>query len=231
MVSESPPSLTLGRIKESPFDPAAVKDLKDEVVRSLAAEACLLTREPGDRVNTTIDFRILALLLKAFGDPDVSLGGFSSGVRVTSSSLPKEEKLRLPEQGNPDEHAEDRPDSAGVCRRNCASVAGLVDKILEVKSYLVMAFLGAIKMRSPEASSQRGSFLDGTNGILVNRRTCTRDQERAPIAADLKRVMRKKARQGEKTFALSVDVAEAHRQIPIDPTYSVARYRQEATCS
>ena len=36
-------------------------------------------------------------------------------------------------------------------------------------------------------------------------------------AADLKRVMREKARLGEKTFALTADVAEAHRQIPIHP--------------
>ena len=42
-----------------------------------------------------------------------------------------------------------------------------------------------------------------------------RDQERAPIAADIKRLMREKSRVGEKTFALSADVSEAHRQIPI----------------
>ena len=37
------------------------------------------------------------------------------------------------------------------------------------------------------------------------------------MAADLKRVMREKARLGEKTFALTADIAEAHRQIPIHP--------------
>ena len=51
----------------------------------------------------------------------------------------------------------------------------------------------------------------------MNRRTRIRDQERAPVAADLKRVMREKARLGEKIFALTADVAEAHRQIPIHP--------------
>ena len=60
-------------------------------------------------------------------------------------------------------------------------------------------------------------LFDGSNGIAVNRRTRIRDQERAPVAADLKRVMREKARLGEKTFALTADVAEAHRQIPIHP--------------
>ena len=57
----------------------------------------------------------------------------------------------------------------------------------------------------------------GPNGIAVNRRTRIRDQERSPVAADLKRVMREKARLGQRTFALTADVAEAHRQIPIHP--------------
>ena len=40
-------------------------------------------------------------------------------------------------------------------------------------------------------------------------------QERAPIAADLKRAMHEKSKTGQKTFALSADVSEAHRQVPI----------------
>ena len=42
-----------------------------------------------------------------------------------------------------------------------------------------------------------------------------RDQQRTPIAADIKRVMREKAALGQRTFALTADVSEAHRQIPI----------------
>ena len=38
------------------------------------------------------------------------------------------------------------------------------------------------------------------------------------MPADLKRAMLEKARIGEKTFALTADVAEAHRQIPTHPT-------------
>ena len=49
----------------------------------------------------------------------------------------------------------------------------------------------------------------------MNTRTRIRDQERGPIAADLKRVMREKSRVGVPTFALTADVSEAHRQIPI----------------
>ena len=50
----------------------------------------------------------------------------------------------------------------------------------------------------------------------MNTRTRLRDQERAPIAADLKRSMREKAKVDELTFALSA-VTEAHRQEPVHP--------------
>ena len=60
-------------------------------------------------------------------------------------------------------------------------------------------------------------LFDGTHGLCVNTKTRLRDQERAPIAADLKRSMREKAKVGELTFALSADVTEAHRQVPIHP--------------
>ena len=51
----------------------------------------------------------------------------------------------------------------------------------------------------------------------MNTRTRLRDQERSPIAADLKRAMREKATMGVRTFALTADVKEAHRQVPIHP--------------
>ena len=94
-------SLALGHVKESPFVPDAVKELKEEVIRTLTAEGFMLHREPRDRVSTPIDFRFLALLLKVAGDSGVSLGGFSSRVRsatrsttsVTSGAVPKEEKM------------------------------------------------------------------------------------------------------------------------------------------
>ena len=60
-------------------------------------------------------------------------------------------------------------------------------------------------------------LFDGTHGINVNSRIRLRDQERAPIAADLKRTMREKAKLDELTFALTADITEAHRQVPIHP--------------
>ena len=49
----------------------------------------------------------------------------------------------------------------------------------------------------------------------MNTRTRIRDQERGPIAAELKSIMREKSRVGVPTFALTADVSEAHRQIPV----------------
>ena len=60
-------------------------------------------------------------------------------------------------------------------------------------------------------------LFDGTHCIDVNTSTRIRDQERAPIAADLKRAMREKWRLKERTFSLTADVSEAHRQVPIAP--------------
>ena len=41
------------------------------------------------------------------------------------------------------------------------------------------------------------------------------DQERGSVAADLKRAMREKAKEGIRTFTLTADVAEAQRPIPM----------------
>ena len=60
-------------------------------------------------------------------------------------------------------------------------------------------------------------LFDGTHGLCVNTRTRLRDQERSPIVADLKRSMREEAKLDELTFALTADVSEAHRQVPIHP--------------
>ena len=82
---------------------------------------------------------------------------------------------------------------------------------------LVIASLGAQRKEKPGGKITARVLFDGTHGLCVNMRTRLRDQERAPIAADLKRTMREKAKLDELTFALSADVSEAHRQVPIHP--------------
>ena len=82
---------------------------------------------------------------------------------------------------------------------------------------LVIASLGAQRKEKPGGKVSARVLFDGTHGLCVNTKTRLRDQERAPIAADLKRPMREKAKVGELTFALSADVTEAYRQVPIHP--------------
>ena len=82
---------------------------------------------------------------------------------------------------------------------------------------LVVASLGAQMKEKPAGVVSAPVLFDGTNGNFVNTSTHLRDQERAPVAPDLKRFMREKAKAGEVTFGLTADVKEAHRQVPIHP--------------
>ena len=78
--------------------------------------------------------------------------------------------------------------------------------------HLVVASLGAMRKEKPAGVISARVLFDGSNGIPVNRRIRIRDQERSPVALDLKRFMREKACRGEQTFSLTADVTEAHRQ-------------------
>ena len=74
---------------------------------------------------------------------------------------------------------------------------------------LVVASLGAQRKEKPNGEISARVLFDGTNGIHVNKKTRVRDQERSPIASDVKRYMREKSTIGEKTFALTADIKEA----------------------
>ena len=185
------------------------------------------------------------LLLRASEDPEVGLGEFARGVRVgPGARLPRlpalyhrKRKWRLPQQSDPLDYQEDRDDAEAVWRRNYSSLNELSDKVLEVMAdqskrgqvlrmseeearrrfpNLTVASLGAHRKEKPGGIITARVLFDGTHGIAVNRRTRIRDQERAPIAADIKRLMREKSTINEPTFALTADVSEAHRQVPID---------------
>ena len=84
---------------------------------------------------------------------------------------------------------------------------------------LVDGILGAQRKQKPGGVTSARVLYDGTNGNLVNTSTHLRDQVRAPVAPDLKRLVREKAKVGEVTFGLTADVKEAHRQVPIHPDY------------
>ena len=79
----------------------------------------------------------------------------------------------------------------------------------------VIASLGANRKDKPNGVVAARVLHDGTNGLAVNTRTRIRDQERSPIASDLKRATREKSEMNQPTSALTADVGEAHRQVPI----------------
>ena len=82
---------------------------------------------------------------------------------------------------------------------------------------LVVASLGAQRKEKPGGFVSARVLFDGTNGNSVNTSNHLRDQERALIAPDLKRLVREKAMSREVTFGLTAVVKEAHRQVPINP--------------
>ena len=239
-------SLALGKVSECPFSPDSIQSLKQSIVKNLASRGLNLDRQVGDREDVPIDFRYLDLLLRASRDPEVALGSFAKGVRVgPGARLPRlpalyrpKRKWKLADQGDPDDYREEELAGDPLWKKNYPTLAALSDKVKDVLDDqsergqvlklsereariqypdLVVAALGANKKEKPNGIISARVLFDGSNGIAVNRRTRIRDQERSPVAADLKRVMREKARLGQRTFALTADVAEAHRQIPIHP--------------
>ena len=237
--------LALGQVDKCPFDVDSVSELKRQVVETLQRDGIHMSRTSKDRVDVPIDFRFLSALLTAAQGPEVGLGDFACGVRVgpgvrlprLPALYPAKRKWRLPEQSNPLDHLEGDAGGESAWRRNYTSLHELSDKVVDVledqarrgqvlKSSepeararfpnLVVASLGANRKDKPNGTVTARVLFDGTHGISVNKRTRIRDQERAPVAADLKRSMREKAREGLTTFALTADVSEAHRQVPID---------------
>ena len=131
----------------------------------------------------------------------------------------KKTTWRLPEQFNALDDQEERAATEGVWRSNYSSLAGLADmkqavmddhaergQILRLTEEqakarypnLAVASLGASKKENSTGESTARVLFDGTHGIDVNRRIRVRDQERGPIAADVKRFLREKARYGRR---------------------------------
>ena len=232
--------LALGRVEEMP------SSLKAEIVSTLQIRGLLLKRQAGDRDELPVDFRFIDLLLRASEDPERHLGSFAQGVKVgPGSRMPRlpalykaKRRWRLPEQRDPMNYLQEEQQSENPWRQNYATVAGLADKVLavledhvsrgQVRKYteaeavamypgLVIASLGANRKDKPNGVVTARVLHDGTNGLAVNTRTRIRDQERSPIASDLKRCMREKAEMQQPTFALTADVSEEQRQVPIHP--------------
>ena len=226
--------LAMGQVTESPFEEEAVTRLKEQVVRSLAEQGLHLNRHPEDREDLPVDYRFLQLLLTAAEDPEVSIGEFARGVRVgPGARLPRQpalypanKKWSLKQQYDGEDYLTTVDDEDATWRKNYSSLEPWKEKVLEVMEDqtsrgqvlkltetearlrfpdLVVASLGAISKDKPGGVVTARVLFDDTNGIYVNRRTRIRDQERSPIAVDLKRLMREKSQRGRRTFALTAD--------------------------
>ena len=184
-------------------------------------------------------------MLKAAANPEVSIASFAQSVRVgPGSRMPrcpklyaKKRKWRIPEQREQVDVDEVlatqgvwnkgystlssfRAEVEEVLRDQAGRGQVLVIPVAEARNRfpnLVVASLGAQRKEKPGGVVSARVLFDGTNGNFVNTSTHLRDQERAPVAPDLKRLMREKAKAGEVTFGLTADVKEAHRQVPIHP--------------
>ena len=146
-------------------------------------------------------------------------------------------RWRLESQRDPTNwQQEEEKQSESPWRQNYASLVGIADKVEAVLEGqagrgqvlkfaeadarvrfldLVVASLGAQRKDKPNGVISERVLFDGTRGLAVNTRTRIRDQKRSPIAADLKRAMKEKTELGKSTFALTADVSEAHRQVPV----------------
>ena len=238
--------LAFGRVDSSPFGTKEIGELRSDFISGLGKLGINTKTSAADSRDVLLDYSFLELLLAAARDPDVSLGAFAEGVRVgpgvrlaRDPGLYKaKRRWSLPEQSDPLLHMEEAQAGEQAWRRNYPAVAtvssevtdvledhasrGQVLKLTEQEARsrypgLVVASLGANKKEKPGGVIIARVLHDGTHGVCVNRRIRLRDQERSPIAPDIKRVMREKARIGERPFALTADVKEAHRQVSIDP--------------
>ena len=127
---------------------------------------------------------------------------------------------KLLEQSDALDHLKEAVEGDPEWRRNYSTLAELSEQVTAVledqaergqvlklsehearKKYphLVIASLGANTKDKPNGVVTSRVPFNGSHGISVNRRTRIGDQERAPIAADLKRAMREKSKTGQNT--------------------------------
>ena len=203
----------------------------------------MVERTSKDRPDLLIEYRYLDALSKPAGDPEVSLGAFAVGVRlgprVRMPRLPalyaKKRRWRLPD---PVAWLEEQAAVQGVWRQNYSSLTewseeckNIMDdqvereQVLRVGEVETRRRFPGLTVASPGAQRKeksRGDVtaripFDGTHGIDVKTRIRIRDQESAPIAADVKRFLREKSNVETPTFGLTADISKTHNQVPIDP--------------
>ena len=136
----------------------------------------------------------------------------------------RKRKWRLPDQDDLTAYLESEIVGDPMWRQNYSSIKEHASRVLAVLDdqssrgqalkmsesearfrhpHLVVASLWAMRKEKRGGVIIARVLFDGSNGIPVNRRFRTRDQERSPVASDLKRFMREKARRGSRLFGVA----------------------------
>ena len=207
----------MGRIKDSPFQPEACA-LKHRTIRELEELGLPFRRHEEDMPDPPVDFHF-------YGSADEGRAGPRSEhrkIRERSSTITCTVQARNGhDKGTPmitwknvmiPKQCGDRTTQRSMSwprRLEDPVKFGQVVMLSEEDDILDSWSLLLVR------TERRRVLHDGSNGMAVSRRTRVRDQKRCPMASDLKRSMREKAKRGETTFALTTDVKEAHRQIPV----------------
>ena len=193
-------SLVVRRIAECPFSPDSIQTLKRSVIRGLAARGLSSARKGGHSQDIPV--------AQGWFDGGVRAGPGTRLPRLSALNRPKR-KWRLADQEDTENHREEELAGDPSWVKNHSSLAALPDKTKDVlddqsrrgqvlnltdhearKQYPELAALRENRKDKPNGVVSVRAFFDGSNDIAVNRRTPIRDQERAPVAADVKRVMR-----------------------------------------
>ena len=145
--------LALCKVADCPYNSKSFADDNRRVVEEAGGVGVKLYRIP-------IDYRLIDLLMRAAGDPEVSQGSFEAVVPDASCILYAQEKVASRTVRCALEHTP-RGD------------------------HTLVASMGELRKETPGDVLAAPVLVDGTNGIAVNGMTRIRDQERVPIAADV----------------------------------------------
>ena len=161
--------LAMGKIQSSPFPPAEVAELKQQVIDTAGRSGYQIVRRTGDRTDVPLDYRFLDLLLRVAEDPEVGLGEYAQGVRVgPGARMPRlpavfkpKKKWRLPSQADPLDYLEYAPDRSGVWRRNYSTLQEFESQVLEVFASQISSLHRSVlsARRNLEARCQRAYYL------------------------------------------------------------------------
>ncbi len=93
--------------------------------------------------------------------------------------------------------------------------------------------LGALTKLNGDGTKKVRMLMDATYGVGINDRIRVRDKDRGPSAPDIKRLLRAQADRQHRTLGLAIDVADAHRMVPVrqqDWRYQVCRATDGGPC-